>query len=221
MGTDRIIAFIHVDPLVHAPEPGIRLRAAQSARKRARRHLLDIPDWPSESPGAVNAWLLLVTTNPPAWRDPLVLWRERPPTLGEPHEGFFYPDPLGFWAEVRRWALVLFGLVEPDWGLAESLSLTTLLHTGGDVGRLDWAQALMQPRLVLFLDEPSWQASGLTVRQHPHYVPDPHRQGQVYEGFWASDGDGLVIGKAPQHPATHRLYRAADMDRFLSLAPIA
>ena len=66
-----------------------------------------------------------------SWRDPLVLWRERPPTLGEPHEGFFYPDPLGFWAEVRRWAGVLFGLVEPDWGLAESLSLTTLLHTGG------------------------------------------------------------------------------------------
>jgi len=61
----------------------------------------------------------------------------------------------------------------------------------------------------------------MTVRQHPHYVPDPHREGQVYEGFWANDGDGLVIGKAPQHPATHRLYRAADMDRFLSLAPIA
>ena len=177
--------------------------------------------WPAESPGAVNAWLLLVTTNPPAWRDALMQWRELPPTLGEPHEGFFYPDPLGFWAEVRRWAGVLFGMVEPDWGLAESLSLTTLLHTANDPGRLEWARRLMRPRLILFLDEPSWQSADMTLREHPHHIPDPHRAGKVYEGFWASDGDGVVVGKAPQHPATHRLYRAADMDAFLCRAPIA
>jgi hypothetical protein len=218
---DRIIGLIAVDPLIYSHEPAQRLRAGQDAGKRARRHLLQVDGWPPESPGAVNAWLLLVTTNPPAWRDPLVLWRDLPPTLAEPHEGFFYPDPLGFWAEVRRWTSVLFGMVEPDWGLAESLSLTTLLHTAGDAGRLSWAQALMQPRLVLFLDEPSWRSADMSVREHPHHIPDPHRAGQVYEGFWASNGDGTVVGKAPQHPATHRLYRAADMDAFLSRAPIA
>ena len=59
--------------------------------------------WPPLSPGACNAWLLLVTTKPPQWGDDLVPFPEAPLTLGEPHEGFLYPDPIGFWDEVRRW----------------------------------------------------------------------------------------------------------------------
>jgi hypothetical protein len=41
----------------------------------------------------------------------------------------------------------------------------------------------------------------------------------VYEGFWGATADGTVVGKAPQHPAMHNLYRAEDMDRFLASAP--
>ena len=168
----------------------------------------------------MNAWLLFVTTKPPIWRDPLVLWPEDPPALGEPHHGFFYPDPLGFWAEVRRWATVLTRLRRPEWSTPDALAVSTVLHVGDDVGRLAWARELMRPHVVLFLDEASWQASGIDVRRHLHYVPDPHRPQQVYEGFWATEGDGTVIGKAPQHPATHNLYRAEDMDRFLGSAPV-
>src|SRR5205814_8705280 len=60
------------------------------------------------SPGALNAWLLLVTTKPPSWKDRLLVFPESPLSLGAPHEGFFYPDPLGFWAEVRHWVVELF-----------------------------------------------------------------------------------------------------------------
>ena len=188
--------------------------ARASLRRRAR-------DWPAHSPGALNAWLLLVTTKPPDWRDNLVVWPDRPPTLGEPHEGFFYPDPLGFWAEVRRWATVLVRLARPDWATPDALAVTTLLHVGDDPTRLEWGRELMRPHVVVFLDEPSWLAAGLEVRQHPHYVPDPHRPQQVYEGFWATTDDGTVVGKAPQHPTTHRLYRAEDMDRYLRAAPVS
>jgi hypothetical protein len=175
--------------------------------------------WPENSPGAINAWLLLVTTKPPDWRDTLVNWVDRPPTLGEPNEGFFYPDPLGFWAEVRRWATTLTKLARPEFAMPDALSVTTLLHVGDDESRLAWGRELMQPAMIVFLDEPSWLAAAMEVRQHPHYVPDPHRPQQVYEGFWATADDGTIVGKSPQHPTTPRLYRAEDMDRYLKAAP--
>jgi hypothetical protein len=149
-----------------------------------------------------------------------VLWRDQPPTFGEPHEGFFYPDPLGFWAEVRRWATIIVRQRERDWGTPEALGVSALLHVGDDDERLAWALRLLRPRVVLFLDGPAWEGAGFSVREEPHYVPDPHRPQQVYEGFWATTEDGTVVGKAPQHPATHRLYRAEDMDRFLKGAPV-
>ena len=117
--------------------------------------------------------------------------------------------------------MVIFQLSEPDWGTPEALSLTTLLHTADEPDRLDWARNLMRPRVVLFLDEPSWQSARMLVREQPHHIPDPHRDGKVYEGFWGRSGDQLVIGKAPQHPATHRLYRTDDMDAFLRSVPLA
>lgn len=147
-------------------------------------------------------------------------WADRPLTLGEPNEGFFYPDPLGFWAEVRRWAVELLRHRHSSFGTPEALSVTTLLHLGDERARLERAVALSQPRTILFLDEPSWLLSGLDVRAEPHYITDPHRPKQVYEGFWGHDGDGRVIGKSPQHPATHNLYRGEDMLGFLRSAPV-
>lgn len=177
--------------------------------------------WPPYSPGAANAWLLLVTTKQPSWTDALVKWSEAPLTLGAPHEGFFYPDPLGFWAEVRRWALELFHRHEPLWGPPEVLSLTALLHVGDDPQRLAKALALLEPRTVLFLDEPAWERAGIEgLRREPHSIADPHRPGKVYEGFWARDAAGVVIGKSPQHPATHNLYRPHEMLEFLRGAPL-
>lgn len=99
--------------------------------------------------------------------------------------------------------------------------MTALLHVGDEPDRLAWAQATMAPKLVLFLDEPAAAASGLAgLDTHPVTVPDPHRAGQSYEGWWARSG-AQVVGKAPQHPAAHKLYRAADLDAFLRAAPIA
>ena len=208
------------DPLLFSARAEERLRAAAKVRRRARAALeQQAADWPPNSPASINAWLLLVTTKPPAWRDPLVRWDDRPPTLGQAHEGFFYPDPLGFWAEVRRWALELFRVQHPDWGLPEALALTTLLHLGGVPERLDHAMSLSSPQMILFLDEPSWEASGLEVRQVPHHIADPHRRGKVYAGFWGHTADGRVVGKSPQHPTTHNLYREKDMLSFLRSAP--
>ena len=80
-----------------------------------------------------------------------------------------------------------------------------------------------EPRLVLFLDEPSWAASRSLLNraeQIPHYITDPHRPKQVYEGFWSVRADGVVVGKSPQHPATHNLYRNDDIMGFLRSAPV-
>jgi hypothetical protein len=179
-----------------------------------------VADWPPYSPGSINAWLLMVTTKPPSWRDSMMIWQEAPLSLGEAHEGFFYPDPLGFWAEVRKWVRALFRPVEPSWNVPEALAMSMLLHLGDDVDRFVRARAVCEPRLILFLDEPSWERSGLTVvRKEPHFITDPHRKNQVYEGFWGAEEHGAVIGKAPQHPATHNLYRDGDMAEFLQSAP--
>lgn len=220
---ERIIAAISATSDLYSPRAGERLFAAQSGGRKAKRarQALEkrVDGWFPHSPGAVNAWLLLVTTKAPEWRDHLVAWKESPLTVGQPHEGFYYPDPLGFWTEVRRWALEIFHLVEPSWGVAEALSLTTLVHIGDHPERFTTAFELCQPRVVLFLDEPSWERSGLQLRKIPHYVHDPHRKGQVYEGFWGVT-DGVVVGKSPQHPTMHRLYRTEDMAGFLRSAPI-
>jgi len=198
-----------------------RLDAARALGGRGRRRLArQAAQWPLNSPGAINAWLLLVTTKPPVWRDPLVQWVELPPTLGQPHEGFFYPDPLGFWAETRRWTLELLRLSQPKWTHSEALSVTTLLHVADDAARLDRVVELCRPRLVLFLDESSWELARIDVRKIHHSIEDPHRPGQFYEGFWAVDEKAVVVGKAPQHPTTHNLYRAEEMAEFLRSAPI-
>ena len=213
--------LIAADP--YANDPTERLQGARDLNRRGRKTLLDrVPDdWPPYSPGSVNAWLLFVTTKPPAWQDDLVLWEERPLTVGEAHEGFFYPDPLGFWAEIRKWTVELLHLRAPDWGVNEALSVTALVHQADEPNRLHKALELCQPRTILFLDEPSWERSGLTARQVAHHINDPHRQGQVYEGFWSTGDDGVVIGKTPQHPTMHNLYREEDMLAFLRSAPSA
>jgi hypothetical protein len=207
---------IATDP--YSSDPVERLQGARDLGRRGRRALVP-DDWPRYSPGSVNAWLLLVTTKPPSWEDDLVLWEERPLTVGEAHEGFFYPDPLGFWAEIRKWTVELLRPHAPDWGVSEALAVTTLVHQADDQSRLQAAIDLCRPQMMLFLDEPSWERSGLSAKQVPHYINDPHREGQVYEGFWGTGDGGVTIGKTPQHPTMHNLYREEDMLAFLRSAP--
>jgi hypothetical protein len=207
------------DPL-YSSIPSARLHAARGLSERARRKVATgIVGWPDHSPGSVNAWLLLVTTKSPSWKDPLLPWPEGPLTFGEPHPGFIYPDPIGFWVEVRRWSIELFHAFEPHWSTAEALSLTALVHIGDDPARLAAAQATCRPRMTVFLDEPAWQVADLDVATSPLAVPDPHRPGQVYEGWWGTTADGSVVGKAPQHPTMHRLYAASDLTNWLHKAP--
>jgi hypothetical protein len=219
---DRIITLRRPPSLLFSPRADERLAAARAQGKRERARLAGrTADWPPNSPGSLNAWLLLVTTKPPVWRDPVLTWQDRPLTLGDANESFFYPDPLGFWSEIRRWAQELFRLRYPTWGLGESLALTSLLHVGEDPTRFGTAVNLFAPRVILFLDEPSWMGSGLEIQKSVnHYIKDPHRSGQVYEGFWGETADGVAVGKSPQHPTTHNLYRAQDMAGFLRAAPI-
>ena len=213
---------IKPDPRLFSLRADERLEAARNVNKRVRKAVLErAGSWPAYSPGAVNAWLLLVTTKPPSWEDNLIPWKERPLTLGEAHENFFYPDPLGFWAEVRAWALQLVRLQQPAWSTPDVLSLAMLLHADDQPDRFRRAMELCVPQAVVFLDEPSWERSGLHVSRVPHYITDPHRAKQVYEGFWGTTPEGLVVGKAPQHPTMHRLYRREDMTSFLRSAPIS
>jgi hypothetical protein len=208
------------DSGLYASDPARRLDAARALQGRARKKVLArTPPWPPDSPGSCNAWLLFVTTKPPAWRDPLIQWTDRPLALGEPHEGFLYPDPIGFWEEVRRWAVELFRLQQPTWSTSESLSLSALVHVGRDPGQLTVARELCRPRLIVFLDEPAWQSADLDVATTALSVPDPHRPGQSYEGWWGTTPDGSVVGKSPQHPTMHRLYRAEDLTAWLRAAP--
>jgi hypothetical protein len=185
-----------------------------------RRALRKVSDWPDLSPGAANAWLLLLTTKPPDWKDPFLQWSGAPPTLGEPHQGFFYPDPLGFWAEVRRWVTLLFRLNAPGWATADALSLSALLHVENDPARVAWALERCRPVVTLFLDEAARVTAGIEASGDVYSIPDPHRPGTMYDGWWGRTPDGGVVGKSPQHPASHRLYRASDMDVFLRAAPV-
>jgi len=182
-----------------------------------------VGDWPPNAPGSLNAWLLLVTTKEPLWRDPMVGWQDHPLALGAPNQGFYYPDPMGFWTEIRRWAVELLRLRQPGWSATEALGVTSLLPTAGHPDRVARAVEAMEPRVVLFLDEPSWADSLAlfdVLQLVPHYITDPHRPKQVYEGFWAERPDGLVVGKSPQHPATHNLYRSDDILGYLRSAPV-
>src|SRR5207245_650073 len=72
MGGGPYHRHIAADP--YSPDPAERLEGARAQGRRARRALLERAgdQWPPYSPGAVNAWLLLVTTKPPAWKDDLV-----------------------------------------------------------------------------------------------------------------------------------------------------
>lgn len=201
-------------------DPAARLSAARRLSTRARRRSLNqVEHWPAESPGARNAWLLFVTTKPTSWRDPLIPWPQDVLTLGEPHDGFLYPDPIGFWAEVRRWSIAVLRVHQPTWSTGECLALTALVHVGERPGHLQLATATCRPCMTVFLDEPAWRAAALDLPVSRLAIPDPHRPGQLYEGWWATTPDGSVVGKSPQHPTMHRLYRAEDLTRWLEAAP--
>lgn len=205
--------FAH-DPAVRLSAAGaLRGRALDRARRRAH-------GWPTLSPAAINAWLLLITTKPPHWRDPLLDFPEQPLTAGHPHEGWFYPDPVGFWGEARRWARVVVSTRQPAWSGAEALAVSALVHLADEPDRLGLARSVCRPHVVVFLDEPALHVARLEILDvTTHHVPDPHREGQVYQGFWGRLADGTIVGKAPQHPSAHRLYRTSDMDRFLMMCP--
>lgn len=167
----------------------------------------------------MNAWLLLVTQSAPVWRDPLLELEEQPPTWGEPHPTFFYPDPLGFWTEVRRWSVELLRIIEPQWGRIEALSVTALIHAGDDADRVARAMVSCWPRMVLFLDDASFALAGLDFARDVHRVTDGRRPGAVHEGFWGHGPDGTTIGKAPRHPTEHDRARVDEMLAFLRAAP--
>lgn len=208
------------DDDLFSERPAERLTAARSLSRRARRRVLEsLPPWPADSPGACNAWLLFVTTKPPGWRDLLIPWPGGPLTLGEPHPGFLYPDPIGFWTEVRRWSIALLRVHEPAWSTAECLALTTLVHVGNHAEHLTLATTTCRPRVTVFLDDPAWQQAALDVATAKLAIPDPHRAGQTYEGWWGTTAGGAVVGKSPQHPTMHRLYRSDDLARWLRAAP--
>lgn len=205
---------------VFADAPGARRAAVATLKSRAVERLRSSTEWPPLSPGSVAAWLLLVTTKPPHWRDPLLAFPEDPLAVGDPHPGWFYPDPIGFWAEVRRWATVVVATREPTWTTSDALTVSAFVHLGDEPQRLSLAREICRAHVVLFLDEPAAQVAALDVRDaEQHHIADPHRDGQVYQGWWGRLADGTIVGKAPQHPSTHRLYRASDMDRFLTACP--
>lgn len=209
------------DDRLTSADPAVRFAAAGALKPRAVEKLHGrAAGWPSLSPGSVAAWLLLVTTKPPHWRDPLLAYPEQPLTAGHPHEGWFYPDPAGFWVEVRRWVTVVLRTRVPAWTTTEALSVAALVHLGDDASAVALARRATQPHVVLFLDEPAAQASALVPDGFAaHHVPDPHRAGQVYQGWWGRLPDGTIVGKAPQHPSAHRFYRGPDMDGFLAACP--
>jgi hypothetical protein len=91
---------------------------------------------------------------------------------------------------------------------------------GDDPTHLDTVWGCCRPRLVVFLDEAAWSTAGLDVPIVRSSIPDPHRAGQTYEGWWGEGPDGVVVGKAPQHPAMHRLYGAGDLSSWLRAAPV-
>jgi hypothetical protein len=203
-----------------AADPADRLQAGRALRGRARKALdRTLTGWPPDSPGAANAWLLLVTGKAPTWRDPLMVWPDDAPTLGEPHPGFFYPDPLGFWAEVRRWVAILVRNVAPGLSPTEALAVAAVVHTGEDPEAVAWVSERVKPVITLFLDEASRASSRVIPGGTPYSIPDPHRPGTVYEGWWVRSAHGSVVGKAPQHPASHNFYRSADMEVFLRASP--
>jgi hypothetical protein len=225
-GLDRRVPAVfrrraNPDDALYAGGPADRLDAARRLDAKAvRRVQAAVDDWPALSPSAANAWLLFVTTKPPQWRDPLLEFPEGPLTLGEPHPGFLYPDPIGFWGEVRRWAGALARTRAPGIGTTDAVAVSGLVHVGDQPARVAMAMAVVRAEVVVFLDESAWAAAALAPeRVQAHHVPDPHRPGQVYQGLWGRLEDGSIVGKAPQHPAMHRLYDHADMDRFLASCP--
>ncbi len=75
------------------------------------------------------------------------------------------------------------------------LARTTVVHVGDEPASLEVARRQCRRGLMLLLEEPAWKASGVDV-------------------------SGVVLGKAPQHPATHKLYRTDDMSEYLRAALI-
>ena len=199
---------------LYAADPAARLAAACACTRAAsaRSSMRAAADWPPDSPGALNAWLLLVTTKAPRGATRTSSGATPRPPSARRTRASSTPTrsasgPRSGTGRRRSSA----------WPITEALSVTTLLHGDGT-----WMGARARcARVVLFLDEPAWNAAGISgeTALTPH--ADPRSRSAPARSTRAGGARPVtaIVGKAPQHPAAHKLYRRSDIDGFLRSIP--
>ena len=204
-----------------ASDPARRLEAARALRGRARKKVLArTPPWPPDSPGSCNAWLLFVTTKPPSWRDPARTRGRsgRSPSASRTRASST-PTRSGSGTRCGAGPSSCSGSQQPD-----------LEHRREPVAHDPRARRL-RPRPARGRSEPVPAAhdrvprrAGLAVggaRGGHHAVlrARPPPAGRCTRAGGARPPTGAVVGKSPQHPTMHRLYRAEDLTAWLRAAP--
>ncbi len=106
-------------------------------------------------------------------------------------------------------------------GSDSSLGVAALANPGLSGQGIGEILKVCQPRVILYLDQESERSSPRkATNPTPISIHNPYHLDQSYRGWWSSEPDGVILGKAPQHPAAHRLYSKDSLTTFLAALPV-
>ena len=100
---------LHLPVGFYSGIPRSRVSALTETTEDMREALLgEVSQWPTMSPGSLNAWLVFLGPSP--GNSPGVPWNYNPnPSIGDAHPGVSeYVDRRGFWNRIREYARTVF-----------------------------------------------------------------------------------------------------------------
>ena len=217
----------------YSGEPRERVAALADATEEIREALLNrVPEWPVMSPGALNAWLVLIGPSP--GNSPGGAWTYDPrPSIRRAHPGVAeYVDGRGFWNGVREYARAVF----PELGDLDAYSATMVRNLDpvqsatapkGPRMRIAARQVvevlgeIIRPRLVIAIGgsrqyaDPAFKAlSNVRERRTGILYTSLSREERPWfslVGSWKSGDPFLYVSPSGIHPSLRHVSREDSM----------
>ncbi len=221
---------------LYAAEPKKRVAALTKVTAPIRDSILAGFDWPTASPGSINAWLVFIGPSPGASPGSRAWDYDPKPAFGGPHLGVSeYEDANGFWNGIRKFTRAVFPELSEHDGYAQTMlrNLDTTSSATAPTGRhmsqaaqtvLEVLNAAIRPRLIVAI-------GGARTYTDPVFRSDPRtapyssgilftskqkqeRKWLSLSGRWISGEPFLYVSPSGIHPSLPHV-STADSIEFL------
>ena len=228
-GRETVPSTLRLPDGFYSDSPKRRVAALGETTEDMREALLSqVPEWPTMSPGSLNAWLVFLGPSP--GNSPGKPWNYDPdPSIGHAHPGVAkYVDRKGFWNGIRGYAGAVFFDLEPSDACAATM-VRNLDPTQSATTSRDWRMyiaardvvevlgKIIRPRLVIAIGG-SREYTDKAFNEL--FSISKHEDGTLYSarardarrwhslsGFWNDGEPFLYVSPSGIHPSRRQVSR--------------